>query len=457
MSNFEHLLPEIITSLKSTYGHEFFNNLTLQLSKHIGADYTFIARLNKVKNTSRTISLVAKGKIVDNFEYSLKDTPCADVSDESLCIYPEGICELYPNDQLLVDMNIDGYIGTPLRDSQGKMMGIVVALHEKKIENTNFTVTLFELFSGRISAEIERSERDQQLQELTKNLEVKVEERTQELSQAIELLKRTQNEMLAQEKMASLGELVAGVAHEINTPLGVAMLSGSVIAEASKEIDEKVTSQTLSKQDLQTGLSNIEQSITALNFNLQRAAELVSNFKLVAVDRSTDEIKELVLADWLKTLMGSLQPILNKNHVTLNIQLPEQSVLITTCSSKLSQVICNLVTNAVVHGFPAHANFTDKVLTIAVTEREQQVQVTIADNGIGIEEEFQKQLFNPFYTTNRGQGSTGLGLSIVQNILTGSLGGKVEVASQVGQGTEFIVSVPKAISKDSINQLSSPP
>jgi len=451
MSNFEHLLPEIITSLKSTYGHEFFNNLTLQLSKHIGADYTFIARLNKETNTSRTISLVAKGKIVDNFEYSLEDTPCADVSDESLCIYPEGICDLYPNDQLLVDMNIDGYVGTPLRDSQGGMMGIVVALHEKKIEDPNFTVTLFELFSGRISAEIERTERDKQLQELTKTLEVKVEERTQELSQAIDLLKRTQKEMLAQEKMASLGELVAGVAHEINTPLGVAMLSGSVIAEASKEVADKITNQTLSKQDLQNGLSNIDQSITALNFNLQRAAELVSNFKLVAVDRSTDEIKELIFADWLNTLMGSLKPMLNKNHVTLDIQLPEPPVLITTCSSKLSQVICNLVTNAVVHGFPQHANLTDKVLTIAVIENEQQIQLTIADNGIGIEEEFHEQLFNPFYTTNRGQGSTGLGLSIVQNILTGALGGKVEVISKVGQGTEFIVTVPKTIAKDSIS------
>ncbi|NRA15238.1 MAG: response regulator [Oceanospirillaceae bacterium] len=188
MNDFEHVLPEIITSLKSTCGHEFFDRLTLELGKHIGADYTFIARLNKEKNTSRTISLVAKGKLIENFEYSLNDTPCADINAESLCIYPEGICELYPDDQLLIDMNIEGYVGIPLCDPQGDMIGIMVALHEKKIENPDFTVTLFELFSRRISTEIERTERDQELHDLTKTLEVKVEERTQELKRLSEVL-----------------------------------------------------------------------------------------------------------------------------------------------------------------------------------------------------------------------------------------------------------------------------
>jgi len=454
MADFERILPEIITSLKSTYGNEFFDSLNLQLSKHIGADYTFIARLNKDKNTSRTISLVAKGELIDNFEYSLNDTPCADVSDESLCIYPEGICELYPNDQLLVDMNIEGYVGTPLRDSQGNMMGIVVALHEKKIENPNFAVTLFELFSGRISAEIERTERDQELQNLTKTLEFKIEERTQELSQAIKQLKETQKEMLAKEKMASLGSLVAGVAHEINSPLGVAMLSGSVIAETSKEISVKITDQSLSKQDLQIGLGNIEQSISALNFNLQRAAELVSNFKQVAVDRSTDEIREFVFSSWLDELLSSLIPMLKKNNISLKLCLPEHPTIITTCSSKLAQVICNLVTNAVIHAFPESANLTDKTLTFILKEQNQHIELTIADNGIGIEEELLKKLFEPFYTTNRGQGSTGLGLSIVRNILTGALSGNVDVSSRVEQGTEFTINLPKYIESNSTSQAS---
>ncbi len=443
MADFERILPEIITSLKSTYGHEFFDNLNLQLSKHIGADYTFIARLNKEKNTSRTISLVAKGELIENFEYSLNNTPCADVSDESLCIYPEGICELYPDDQLLVDMNIEGYVGTPLRDSQGSMMGIVVALHEKKIENPDFAVTLFELFSGRISAEIERTERDQELQNLTKTLEVKIEERTKELSLAIEQLKKTQKEMLVKEKMASLGALVAGVAHEINSPLGVAILSGSMIAETSKEINDKINDQSLNKQDLQTGLSNIEQSIAALNFNLQRAAELVSNFKQVAVDRSTDEIREFVFSSWLDSLLSSLIPMLKKNNISLELCLPEQPTIITTCSSKLAQVITNLVTNAVIHGFPESANLTDKTLTFTLKDKKQRIELTIADNGVGIEEEFLEKLFEPFYTTNRGQGSTGLGLSISQNILTGALCGNIDVSSQVDKGTEFTISLPK--------------
>ncbi|WP_057831897.1 sensor histidine kinase [Colwellia sp. TT2012] len=453
MANVERILQEIITSLKSTYGHEFFNSLNLQLSKHIGADYTFIARLNKKTNTSKTISLVAKGKLAENFEYSLKDTPCADISDDSLCIFPQGICELYPDDQLLQDMNIEGYVGTPLRDSQGNMMGIVVALHEKKIENPDFAVTLFELFSGRISAEIERTEREQELQELTKTLEDKVKERTQELSQAIDRLKQTQQEVLAKEKMASLGALVAGVAHEINSPLGVAILSGSMIDETAKEINGKIIDQSLSKQELQTGLANIKQSITALNFNLQRAAKLVDNFKQVAIDRNTDDIRQFTFSSWLDSLLSSLMPMLKKNNISLQMHLPEQPTTITTCPSKLAQVISNLVINAVIHGFPEKANLVDKKLTFTLTEHKQRIILSIADNGIGIENELIKHLFEPFYTTKRGQGSTGLGLSIVRNILTGALRGSIDITSQVDQGTKFTISLPKKIEANSITEI----
>lgn len=445
MANFERLLPQIITSLKASYGNDFFNTLSLELSKHIGADYTFIARLNKEKHTSRTISLVSKGVLVDNFEYSLHDTPCADISDESLCMYPQGICTLYPKDQLLKDMNIEGYIGTPLHDSQGQVMGIVVALHEKKIENSDFVVTLFELFSGRISAEIERTEREQELQALTNTLEHKVAERTKALHQTMEQLQLTQNEMIAKEKMASLGAIVAGVAHEINSPLSVAILSGSIIEEASSLINDQMSAQTLSKQQLQNGMSTINKSITAMNFNLHRAAELVSNFKQVAVDRSRDDIREFTFSTWLKTLLNSLAPMLHKNNIKLVLQLPTQPGTITSCTSKLAQVISNLVTNAVIHGFPSDANLDNKTLTLTLTEQDELLIFSVADNGIGIEDKSKARLFDPFYTTKRGQGSTGLGLSIVHNILTEALQGKIDVTSQLNHGSKFSVTLPRTL------------
>ena len=135
MPNYDHILPEIINSLKSTSGEAFFNTLTLQLHKHIGADYTLIARLDPDKYHSTTICVVAKGELVKNFEYSLEHTPCAEVINNSVCIYPQNICNLYPNDQLLIEMNVEGYIGTPILDSHGDVIGLLVALHENKIEN----------------------------------------------------------------------------------------------------------------------------------------------------------------------------------------------------------------------------------------------------------------------------------------------------------------------------------
>ena len=182
MHFFDKNLAQIIKSLKSSYGSDFFDSLTLQLHQLIGADYTFIAKLDKARYVSQTISLVAKGNKADNFEYSLTDTPCADVSDNSVCIYPRDICALYPNDQLLIDMKIDGYLGAPLHDSNGDVMGLIVALYETEITNGDEVVALFELFSGRISAEIEREDKELQLKYLNNSLEDKVNRRTQELS-----------------------------------------------------------------------------------------------------------------------------------------------------------------------------------------------------------------------------------------------------------------------------------
>ena len=153
-------IDKIITSLKSSYGKDFLDTITMQLHKSIGAQFTFIAKLDAIRNVSQTMSLVAGDEFAENFEYSLEFTPCADVSDDSTCIFPSKICNLYPKDQLLIDMGIDGYIGAPLHDSKGAVFGLVVALYSKPIENAEEVASLFELFAGRISAELERAEKN---------------------------------------------------------------------------------------------------------------------------------------------------------------------------------------------------------------------------------------------------------------------------------------------------------
>jgi len=159
--------------LKSTYGHEFFNEISLQLNNAIGADYTFIAQVNAEKNTATTLSLIAKGKLVDNFEYELINSPCNIVVTDSVCVYPKDICQYFPQDQLLRDMNIEGYIGIALCDSNNQTNGIIVALYESEVTNADFVRTLLELFTGRVSAEIERYKQKSDLERLNKALKSK--------------------------------------------------------------------------------------------------------------------------------------------------------------------------------------------------------------------------------------------------------------------------------------------
>ena len=426
----ETYLPRIIAALKSTHGDEFFNIITRELNDVIGADYTFIARLDLARNMSRTVSLVAHGELAENFEYSLENTPCSDVTNDDICIYPSGICQFYPDDQLLVDMNIEGYIGTPLKDSEGKVMGIVVALYENKIADTDMVVSLFELFSGRISVEIERTEKGLALETLAGTLENQVQERTMALSDAMENLKMAQQRLIDQEKFALLGNMVTGVAHEINTPLGIAVLSASNIGDVALPLLNKIREGQIKRSELEQSLEKIIEFDEALNMNLRRASELISNLKQVAVEKVALYTKSIDLGSFFQDLLVSLSPMLNKRHVRVSI--PETSMQLTTDQSRLSQVIFNLINNSVLHAFEQGQE--DKHISVTLNELDNSVLLSVSDNGKGMDEDIQEKMFEPFFTTRRGKGGTGLGLNIVYNIVKRALNGDIKVLSGARSG-----------------------
>lgn len=440
----ESILHHIISALKNTSGDEFFNTIALQLDKIIKADYTFIARINKQQHTSKTISLIAKGKVAENIEYSLRHTPCDDVYGDTTCVYPSGICQLYPKDQLLVDMKVEGYIGAPLYSSSGEVMGLVVALYEQPITNQVLIQSLFELFSGRISAEIERVEKEQQLQALNDNLEFEVAVRTKELTDALAHIKETQSVVIEQERLASLGSMVAGVAHEINTPLGVAMLSSTNIGEITKSISGKLEQQTLSKKQLTARLADISESTAALVHNLQRAADLVTNFKQVAVERNITEYSKICLQQWITSQISSLKPLLKQAGISLTMTLPEQPVIIKTYPAKLSQVLVNIAQNTAIHAYDDSFLTEQKTLEIELTEQTDTVSMSLIDKGVGMSIEVLVKVFDPFFTTKRNSGGTGLGLSIVHSIVKGTLEGELKVDSQPGLGTKFTIVINKS-------------
>lgn len=191
MSKLENKLPEIIKGLRSTYGNEFFNEIAIQLNKAIDVDFTFIAKIDHEKRTAKSISFVVNGKLADNFEYELIDTPCAVSISDSVCIYPKNICHAFPKDQLLIDMNVQGYIGVTVKNSLDQAIGIIVALHRSEIENPDFAKTLFELFAGRIEAELEKAEQEKHLEALNAELSLNLKALTESESRLSIHLKNT--------------------------------------------------------------------------------------------------------------------------------------------------------------------------------------------------------------------------------------------------------------------------
>jgi len=450
MSNYDHILPEIINSLKSTSGEEFFNTLTLQLHKHIGADYTLIARFNPDEYCSKTICVVAKGKLTQNFEYSLEHTPCADVISNSVCIYPQNICKLYPNDQLLIDMNVEGYIGTPLLDSHGKVIGLLVALHENKIENSDFVVTLFELFSGRISAEIERVDREHELRELANTLELKVLERTRDLSETVEHLKNTQQKLVQSEKMAALGKLTASIAHEINNPTNFTYASVYMMLDEITNIKEflrqlaggdAADSEVLASFDDKFGkLIELVQTANEGTTRIKSIVESLRTFShLGHLNKEQTKVAELI-----ESTINLIRTEYRDITITTKI---EYDPLLNCFPSKLNQVFMNLIVNACQAINTKHeeykvSNKPYKGLVIIGTKQERNMLViTIEDNGCGMTNENQEKVMEPFFTTKNRDAGTGLGMSVSFDVIQ-SHDGRITVTSVLNQGSTITIYLP---------------
>lgn len=421
-------IQEIVEGVSNSYGDEYFTKVILALSKVIGADYTFIGRIKKQEYSCKTEALVAKGKIAENFEYSLKNTPCANVADNSVCFYPKDVCNYYPDDQLLIDMNIQAYIGTPLLDSKQNVIGLIVALFEDEHKNEEETSALFQLFSGRIAAELERLDYEQ-------SLEDKIVERTTELSNTVKQLQLTQKQLVESEKMSALGNLVAGVSHEVNTPLGIAITTHSIVADELKKLKSKLDSKSLSIKDMDNFRTTSETAIAMQGENLNRAKNLIENFKKTAADQHQLEIETLDIGQYYHRVISTLRSILKPQSVSIEIDCQDKIVL-ATYPGIHAQILTNLINNSVKHGFTDDEDNSIKInktkqenkITICVKQlAAEEVAVSYCDNGRGLSKEAEEHVFEPFFTTARKHGGIGLGMSIVFNLINQKLNGSIEL------------------------------
>lgn len=302
----------------------------------------------------------------------------------------------------------------------------------------------------------DRRNAEQKLVELNKNLENEVEERTaalkkandelvssnkeldmrnKESRRANEKLRNMQNFLIESEKMFALAGLVAGVAHEVNTPLGIGITAASHLSDMASELIEAVQNKTLSDSQLTEFFEDIRSGSDIILSNLNRAGKLIQSFKQLSVDQSTEPKRIFEVCSYMDEILQSVSPSLKKTRIKISVVCPNP-IEVHGYPGAFSQIITNLIMNSTLHAFEPHA---EGLITITLGLQDSLLRIVYADDGAGMPPEILSRIFEPFYTTKRSTGGTGLGLAVVYSLVTQKLGGTIECKSSVGKGTEFTI------------------
>jgi two-component system, NtrC family, sensor kinase len=382
--------------------------------------------------------LIQKATFEEEFTY-LEATKCVDASDP------------------YTDIRTRGYIDSYLRPNQiTSMLDAVVRIGEELIgtvcfEHVNKAYTWQRddvVFSSQLGDQVALAvsiarantihealcERDAQLQTLNAELEQRVQERTASLQSANEALLRS-------EQLAALGAIVAGVAHELNTPIGNARMVATTILDNVKALERSVASGTLQKSALLAFTRTQSDGAALLERSLERATSLISSFKSVSADQTSGVCRLFHVGTVFSDILEMLSPSLQKATCRIAIHKSvDERLQMDSYPGALGQVFANLVNNAMLHAFEhaSHGNITIQVQRHGLDE----VDIQFSDDGCGIAPQLIGQVFNPFYTTKLGQGGSGLGLHLVYNLVTKTLGGHIRVTSELGHGTRFHLHMP---------------
>lgn len=288
-----------------------------------------------------------------------------------------------------------------------------------------------------VSKAFERTEFIREKHQYQKDLE----KANKELKVSLETLERARDQLVQSEKMAALGGLVAGVAHEINTPVGVSVTAASFLADKTSEFNRVYTSGTLKKSQLEKYLHTVEEISNSILINMERAAELISSFKQVAVDQSSENMRRFKLKEYINEILLSLRPRYKNTGHEIYVTCDED-IELNSFPGAFSQIMNNLIMNSLIHGFEDIENGT---IQIDITRNADGIIFIYRDDGRGMTQKEKEQAFDPFYTTRRGKGGTGLGMSILFNLVTQTLKGSIEFETSPGNGVSFIIKLPEQL------------
>lgn len=363
-----------------------------------------------------------------------------------------------------IKLGMISYLGLPLVWPDTNVFGTICVLDRKENAYCELHMQLLEQFRGVIERDLnqifqreQRAHEDQQLrseeaarvraefavlrageqralhqlQQLNNHLEERVAERSAELQKAME-------QIVVAEKMATVGRLVTGIAHELNTPLGNMVLGATSLADRLAAIDQQASAHRLTQGGLRQLLDEGRQACAVIERNGGRAGELIASFKQVAVDQDRQERRAFLLDQAIANMVRALGPAIRGAQLQLEVAVPT-GIRMDSYPGHIEQILAQLVGNSIVHAF---AGCEDRRARIAVTLSGEEIALVYEDNGCGIAPAIQPRVFDPFFTTRIGEGARGLGLSIIQNAVHAMLQGSVRLESEPGKGVRFTFQLP---------------
>lgn len=264
-------------------------------------------------------------------------------------------------------------------------------------------------------------------------------EQASDLATSLDQLRATQDALVQREKMAALGALVAGIAHEINTPLGVAMTAVTLGLERLGSLQTQADAGLLTRGQVRALIGELAEAMGLVRDNLERGAGLVRSFKMVAVDQASEEVRVVTIQELLRDIVASLRPMLRKSAVTTTVA-GALSTPVAVAAGPLVQIVTNLIQNACVHAFVDHDG--PRGVSVQVSDTGNTMRLVVTDNGAGMAPEVVARVFEPFFTTRRSQGGSGLGMNIAHNIVVSRFAGTIAVESAPRRGTAWDIRLP---------------
>jgi signal transduction histidine kinase len=333
------------------------------------------------------------------------------------------------------------WLGIPLFVDDEAIGLIVVQSYDSTVVYGPADQELLSFVASQVANSLHRRRSAEALRQANAQLEQRVEERTRDLSSTLDQLRDTQDELVHQEKLASLGGLVAGIAHEINTPLGICVTATTHVQGELRNWRKSHEAGTFDTSKINAMFDELDVAVRILDNNTRRGAELVHSFKQIAVDQASGQRRTFDLAEYLDEIVMSLKPKLKLAPCSVKVEC-SPGIRMDSFPGALSQVVTNLIMNALLHAFDGS---TRGSIRVEGEEDGEYVVLKVSDDGIGMSTVDLKRFFDPFFTTKRGSGGTGLGAHIVFNQVTSVLGGTIRVTSAPGAGVQVQMRLPRTL------------